>query len=94
MIQKSISSESTPSYLRNSSLDRPEWNDCNDRQIIFAIVRQLVRAQFELADEELTNRLWQDVLERGIEVQRVLDLMYKCSSYDDKEMMELDFAYE
>ncbi len=66
----------------------------NDRQAIFALVRELVQAQFIVSDEELVNRLWQDVADRSIDVNRVINLMYKCSNHNnDLEMIEVDELY-
>ncbi len=67
----------------------------NDRQAVFQLVRDLVQAQFDRADEELTRRLWQDVADRGIELDRVINLMYTCSFHEDeKEMTKVDEAYQ
>ena len=67
----------------------------NDRQAVFQLVRDLVQAQFERADEELTRRLWQDVADRGIELDRVINLMYTCSFHeDDMEMTMVDEAFQ
>ena len=67
----------------------------NDRQAVFQIVRELVNAQFVLADEELTRRLWQDVADRDIELDRVINLMYACSFHeDDNEMIKVDETYQ
>ena len=49
----------------------------------FQLVRDLVHAQFEMGDEELTKRLWQDVADRNIDLDRVINLMYKCSFLED-----------
>ena len=48
----------------------------NDRQAVFQVVRDLVQAQFARGDEELTKRLWQDVADRKIDLDRVINLMY------------------
>ena len=67
----------------------------NDRQSVFQIVRDLVHAQFILADEELTRRLWQDVSDRQIDIDRVINLMYTCACHDDDvEMTEVDETYQ
>ncbi len=66
----------------------------NDRQTVFAFTRELVHAQFELADQELTRRLWQEISARKIDIERVIYLMYGCSSYDDEEeMLEVDLSF-
>ena len=67
----------------------------NDRQAVFQLVRELVQAQFNRADKELTKRLWQDVADREIDLDRVINLMYTCSFHeDDNEMTRVDETYQ
>ena len=67
----------------------------NDRQAVFQLVRELVQAQFDRADQELTKRLWQDVADRKIDLDRVINLMYTCSFHeDDEEMTKVDETYQ
>ncbi len=67
----------------------------NDRQAVFQLVRDLVKAQFTLGDNELTKRLWQDVADRDIDLDRVINLMYTCSFHDDdNEMTIVDETYQ
>ena len=67
----------------------------NDRQAVFQLIRDLVQAQFDRADEELTKRLWQDVADRKIDLDRVINLMYTCSFHeDDEEMTKVDETYQ
>ncbi len=67
----------------------------NDRQAVFQLVRDLVQAQFDRGDEELTKRLWQDVADRDIDLDRVINLMYTCSFHeDDYEMTKADETYQ
>ena len=66
----------------------------NDRQSYFAITRALVQAQFVLADGVLSQRLWQEVADRDMEVGRILNLLYGCWFQDDNaEMTEVDDAF-
>ena len=66
----------------------------NDRQTYFSITRDLVDAQFVLADQELTRRLWQEVGDRNLEIGRIINLLYRCSSHEDEsEMVEVDDAF-
>ena len=89
-LQKNIISN--PSDL---SLNIKEDRVRNDRQAVFQLVRELVQAQFDRADEELTRRLWQDVADRGIDLDRVINLMYTCSFHeDDYEMTKVDETYQ
>ena len=54
-----------------------------------------MQAQFERADHELSKRIWQDVIDRGIDIDRVINLMYRCSFHDDDiEMTKTDQAYQ
>ncbi len=89
-LQKNIFSKTS-----EASLDVSEERIRNDRQAVFQLVRDLVRAQFDRADEELTRRLWQDVADRGIDLDRVINLMYSCSFHeDDNEMTKVDEIYQ
>ena len=66
----------------------------NDRQSYFAMTRELVQAQFVLADGVLSQRLWQEVADRDLEVGRILNLLYGCWFQDDEaEMTALDDAF-
>ena len=67
----------------------------NDRQAVFQLVRDLVQAQFTRGDAELTKRLWQDIADRKIDLDRVINLMYTCSFHeDDEEMTKVDETYQ
>ena len=66
----------------------------NDRQSYMALSRQLVQAQFVLRDRELTNRLWHDVANRDMDLGRIINLLYRCSSpEDDEAMRSIDEGY-
>ena len=58
-----------------------------EQEMYFSVARNLSRAQFKLADQELCRRLWQDVGERNLDVDRVLNLMYGCWFQDDQQAM-------
>ena len=78
-----------------SKLNEKESRMRNDRQTVFALVRDLVQAQFFVSDQELVNRLWQDVADRDVDINRVINLMYTCSDYtNDIEMTEADETYQ
>ena len=65
----------------------------HDQQKVFVLTRQIVHAQFELADKDLTQRLWQEVADRKIDPDRIINLMYCCSSHEDNEaLMKVDLA--
>ena len=66
-----------------------------DRDLIFSLARQLVHAQFQLADEPLANRLWHDVTAHGIDPDRIINLMYRCHDHRSYEsMLKADMQYE
>jgi hypothetical protein len=66
----------------------------NDRQSYVALCRQVVQAQFVLRDRELANRLWQDVANRDMDLGRIINLLYRCSSPEDDEAMRwIDEGY-
>jgi len=80
--------------LNESVLEGEECRARNDRQTYFSIARELVDAQFVLADQELTRRLWQEVGDRNLEIGRIINLLYRCSSHEDEnEMVEVDDAF-
>ena len=56
--------------------------------------RNLAQAQFQLGDAELNHRLWQDVADRELDVERIEQLMYGCWFQDDPDAMAAaDAAY-
>ena len=66
----------------------------HEQDLYFSCARNLARAQFQLADEELSRRLWLDVAERELDVDRILNLMYGCWFQEEREaMQEADAAY-
>lgn len=77
-----------------SRLLRYESAAQRNRQYYFTAACNLARAQFLLGDAELSQRLWQDVADRGLDVERIEQLMYRCWFQDDPEAMaEADAAY-
>ena len=59
----------------------------NDRQAYLAIARDLAEAQFQHGDTELAKRLWQEVGDRDMDVDRITHLLYGCWFQDDAEAM-------
>ena len=87
-----VSPKTTPLLMSMSAAQ--ECRARNDRQSYFSITRQLGRAQFELADQELTRRLWQEVADRDLEVGRITHLLYGCHCHQDAaEMVAADDAF-
>ena len=59
------------------------------------LLGKLVKAQFERGNEELTKRLWQEIEDRGNDLDRVINLIYTCSFHeDDNEMTTVDEIYQ
>jgi len=80
--------------LTDQVLAGEECRARNDRQTYFSLARELVEAQFVMADQELTRRLWQEVGDRNLEMGRIINLLYCCSSHEDEsEMVEVDDAF-
>ena len=78
-----------------SRLLRYESPALRDRQAHFSAARNLARAQFLLGDAELSQRLWQDVADRGLDVERIEQLMYGCWFQDAPyAMAKADAAYQ
>ena len=80
--------------LPSKDIRSTEETKRNDRQSYFCLTRQLVSAQFVLADGQLAARLWQEVADRDMDLGRVINLLYGCSfPEDDQAMQEADDAY-
>ena len=90
LIEQNITSH----LLNEKVLAGDECRARNDRQTYFSLARELVTAQFVLADHELTHRLWQEVSDRNLDMGRIINLLYRCSSHEDEnEMVEVDNAF-
>ncbi len=79
-------------YLSKSSPNNSYISDANKK--IFSLARDLINAQFNLANDELSRNLWNEVAALKIDPQRIINLMYKCSSSEDNQsMLEADLDY-
>ncbi len=68
--------------------------EAKNQEKVFSLTRELINAQFELCDDELTNRLWEEVANLNIDPERIINLMYKCDSHDDfAAMVDKDSKY-
>ena len=71
-----------------------ECRQRNDRQSYLSLTRQLVSAQFVLADGQLAARIWQEVADRDMDLSRAINLLYGCSFPEDYQaMQEADDVY-
>ena len=87
---KYLSKQFPPSILESVN-SFPQTSPQND---LFKLTRQLIHAQFELADDHLANSLWNDVFHKNIDPERVINLMYSCSADDDDDLLrKADFAF-
>ena len=65
-----------------------------EQEKVYTLTRELVNAQFQLCDDELTNRLWEEVANLNIDPQRIINLMYKYDLHDDlAAMIDADSQY-
>ena len=66
----------------------------NDRQSYFAMTRALSEAQMEWRDAELSSRLWQEVIDRGMDRGRLLHLLYSVETpHDEEALHRADMAF-
>ena len=81
-------------YSRNQPLVMPELKGFNTQYEVFNLARKIIHAQFELADESLTNDLWDEVFKKKIDHERIINLIYSHFDEDDEELLrQVDFAY-
>lgn len=59
-----------------------------ERERLFSLVQALVKAQFQLADAELTRRTWQEVADQNVSVERVEHLLYCCCFQEDVQALK------
>ena len=79
-------------YLSKGSTNKPYRSDANKK--VFSLARELINAQFHLANDELSRKLWNEVAALKIDPHRIINLMYRCYLYeDDKSMLEADLDY-
>ena len=58
------------------------------------MTRQLIIAQFDLANDELSRKLWNEIATLKINPNRIINLMYRCySNQDSQSMLEADLDY-
>ena len=94
MIKRTNSLKVSNGSSLDSTLNYSKSRARNERQKVFELTRDLVKAQFELADSELINRIWQEISSQGIDIDRVINLMYGCSNHhDEEEMIKADLIY-
>ncbi len=82
-------------YLSKGSTNntnKPYSSEANKK--VFSLARDIINAQFNLANDELTRKLWNEVAALKIDPQRIINLMYRCCSNEDNQsMLEADLDY-
>ena len=70
------------------------FKETKDQEKVYSLTRELINAQFQLCDDELTNRLWEEVANLNIDPERIINLMYKYDSHNDfTAMIDADSQY-
>ncbi|PSB37201.1 hypothetical protein [Aphanothece minutissima] len=59
-----------------------------ERQLVFALTRQLADAQFRRGDRSLSERLWQEAAAEAMDAERITGLLYGVHDHDDPAAME------
>lgn len=59
-----------------------------ERQLVFALTRQLAEAQFRRGDPAGSERLWQEAAAEAMDAERITALLYGVHDHDDPEAME------
>ncbi|WP_320674023.1 DUF4278 domain-containing protein [Prochlorococcus sp. MIT 1341] len=79
-------------YLSKGSTNKPYSSEANKK--VFSLARDIINAQFNLANDELSRKLWNEVAALKIDPQRIINLMYRCCSNEDNQsMLEADLDY-
>lgn len=59
-----------------------------ERQLVFALTRQLADAQFRRGDRSLSEHLWQEAAAEAMDAERIIALLFGVHDHDDPEAME------
>ncbi|MEA5392171.1 hypothetical protein VB738_12975 [Cyanobium gracile UHCC 0139] len=59
-----------------------------ERQLVFALTRQLADAQFRRADGSRSERLWREAAAEAMDAERITGLLYGVHDHDDVAAME------
>ena len=79
-------------YLSKESSDKSYATTTINK--VYSLARDLINAQFNLGNDELSRKLWDEVAALKIDPNRIINLMYRCYLYeDDKSMLEADVDY-
>ncbi len=79
-------------YLSKESSNKSYLTKTTNK--VYFLARDLINAQFNLGNDELSRKLWDEVAALKIDPNRIINLMYRCYLYeDDKSMLEADLDY-
>ena len=79
-------------YLSKESSNKSYAAETTNK--VYSLARDLINAQFNLGNDELSRKLWDEVAALKIDPNRIINLMYRCYLYeDDKSMLEADLDY-
>lgn len=59
-----------------------------ERQLVFALTRELAEAQFRRGDRSRSERLWREAAAEGMDAERITGLLYGVHDHDDLAAME------
>ncbi|MCP9838331.1 hypothetical protein KBY84_12590 [Cyanobium sp. N.Huapi 1H5] len=59
-----------------------------ERQLVFALTRQLADAQFRRGDRSQSERLWQEAAAEAMDAERIIALLFGVHDHDDPAAME------
>ena len=59
-----------------------------ERQLVFALTRQLADAQFRRGDRSRSERLWQEAAAEAMDAERIIGLLFGVHDHDDPAAME------
>ena len=79
-------------YLSKGSSNKSYTTKKNNK--VYSLARDLINAQFNLGNDRLSRKLWDEVAALKIDPHRIINLMYRCYLYEDyKSMLEADLDY-
>ena len=79
-------------YLSKCSSNKSYLAKTNNK--VYSLARDLIKAQFNLGNDELSRKLWDEVAALKIDPKRIINLMYRCCSHEDTQsMLEADYDY-
>ncbi len=63
-------------------------DEFKERQLLFALTRQLAEAQFVRGDRQRSERLWQEAAAVDMDPERIIALLYRVDDHADTAAMD------